>query len=297
MLYETNKDKWFNAINSALLVLITAIVLYPLVFVISASVSDPVRVTLGEVWLWPRDLTLDGYKRIFDYTPIWTGYRNTIFYTLLGTCINLFVTLTCSFALSRRNLPGRNIFMLAFVFTMFFHGGIITNFLVVKQLGLVDTIWAMLLPNAAAMWNIIIATTFLQTSIPIELEESAQMDGCTHTRLFRSIILPLSKPIIAVMALFYGVSHWNSFFNALIYLTSRDLFPLQLVIREILILNQVSDLMSSTTDEMENMVRQMQMAEIMKYGLILVSSLPVLIAYPFMQRFFMKGVMIGAIKG
>jgi putative aldouronate transport system permease protein len=297
MLYDTRKDKIFNLINNVLLLLVVACVLYPLVFILSASISDPVLVSLGEVWLWPRSITLDGYKRILEFQPIWTGYRNTIFYTVAGTSINLVVTLTAAYSLSRKDLPAKNVFMLLFVLTMFFHGGLIPTFLVVKQLGLVDSIWAMILPNAAFMWNIIIARAFFQNSIPIELQESAQIDGCSNTRLFWSIVLPLSKPIIAVMALFYGVSHWNAFFNALIYLSNRDLYPLQLILREILIMNQVTDMMNMTSDQMEDMVKRMYMAEIMKYGLVVVSSLPVLIAYPFLQKYFMKGVLIGAIKG
>ncbi|MBO9609367.1 MAG: carbohydrate ABC transporter permease [Paenibacillaceae bacterium] len=297
MLQDTGKDKWFNSINNALLLLVTVMVLYPLVYIMAASVSDPVKVGLGEVWLWPKGFTLEGYERIFDFKPIWIGYRNTIFYALLGTAINLCITLAAAYALSRRDLVGRSGIMLLFLVTMFFSGGLIPTFLVVKQLGLVNTIWAMVLPNAAAMWNIIICRTFFQTSIPVELQESAQIDGCTNTRLFVSVVLPLSKPIIAVMALFYGVSHWNAFFNALIYLSDRNLYPLQLILREILIMNQVTDMLQMSTDEMESMVKRMYMAEIMKYGLVIVSSLPVLAAYPFLQKYFMKGVLIGAIKG
>ncbi|NOU64850.1 ABC transporter permease subunit [Paenibacillus sp. LMG 31461] len=297
MFYETRKDKLFNKVNNILLLLITACVLYPIIFIMSASVSDPIRVSLGEVWLWPKGLTFEGYQRIFGFNPLWVGYRNTIFYTVVGTVINLFITLTCAYSLSRKDLVGRNFFTLLLVFTMFFHGGLIPTFLVVKKLGLVNTYWALLLPSAAFTWNIIITRTFFQTSIPIELQESAHMDGCSNTRLFLRIVLPLSKPIIAVMALFYGVSHWNSFFDALIYLSDRDLYPLQLILREILVLNQVNDMLNMTTDQMESQMKQMYMAEIMKYGLVIVSSLPLLIVYPFLQKYFMKGFLVGAIKG
>lgn len=297
MLYESAKDKAFVLVNGLLLAVITLGVLYPLIFILVASVSDPIAVNGGEVWLWPKGATLDGYRRIFDFEPIWTGYRNTIFYTAVGTLINLALTLTSAYALSRKDLQGRNLFMFLFVLTMFFSGGIIPTFLVVKQLGLVNTIWAMMLPNAVGIWNIIIARTFFQMNIPIELQESAQIDGCSNMRMFRSIVLPLSKPIIAVMGLFYGVAHWNAFFNALIYLSDRDLYPLQLILREIMILNQVNDMLSMTSDQLENMSRQMYMADIMKYGLIVVSSLPVIVVYPFLQKYFLKGVLIGAIKG
>ncbi|RXZ83702.1 carbohydrate ABC transporter permease [Paenibacillaceae bacterium] len=297
MLYESRKDKVFIFINSVLLAAITLAVLYPLIFVLIASISDPTAVNNGEVWLWPKGATLDGYRRIFDFGPIWTGYRNTIFYTVVGTLINLSLTLTSAYALSRKDLYGRNAFMFLFVLTMFFSGGIIPTFLVVKQLGLVNTVWAMMLPNAVGIWNIIIARTFFQMNIPSELQDSAQIDGCTNMRMFWSIVLPLSKPIIAVMGLFYGVAHWNSFFNALIYLSNRDLYPLQLILREIMILNQVNDMLSMTSDQLENMSRQMYMADMMKYGLIVVSSLPVIVIYPFLQKYFLKGVLIGALKG
>lgn len=297
MTAKSRGDRWFEWINGAILTMITIAVLYPLVFIISASISDPILVNNGRVWLWPEGIQFKGYERIFAYSPIWTGYRNTIFYTLLGTLINLFVTLTCAYALSRKDLVGRNGFMFLFVLTMFFSGGLIPTFLVVKSLGMVNTIWAMVIPNAAAMWNIIITRTFFQMNIPDELQEAAMIDGCSNMRLFASIVLPLSKPIIAAMGLFYAVGHWNAFFNGLIYLSDRELYPLQIVLRQILVLNQVSDMLTMTTDEMEALVEQMYMSEIMKYGLIIVSTLPVLIVYPFLQKYFVKGMLIGSLKG
>jgi putative aldouronate transport system permease protein len=297
MLTQSRGDRWFGLINNFILAIISLAVLYPLVFMISASISDPVLINSGRIWLWPRGIQFDGYERIFSYPHIWIGYRNTIFYTLLGTFINLVVTLTCAYSLSRKDLVGRNTIMFLFVLTMFFSGGLIPTFLVVKQLGLVNTIWAMVIPNAASMWNIIITRSFMQMNIPNELQESAMIDGASNMRQFISIVLPLSKPIMAAMGLFYAVGHWNAYFNALVYLTDRDLFPLQLVLRQILVLNQVTDLLTMTADELENLDKQMHMAEMMKYGLIIIATLPILIVYPFLQKYFVKGVLIGSVKG
>jgi putative aldouronate transport system permease protein len=277
--------------------LILLLVAYPLVYIVSASVSDPVQVTLGKVFLLPNGFTWEGYQKILEYKQIWIGYRNTIFYTVVGTTINVVLTLFSAYALSRRDLAGRNFFMLMFTFTMFFSGGLIPTYLVVKQLDLINTVWAMLLPNALSIWNIIIARTYFQNSIPNELKEAAFMDGCSNTKLFLRIVLPLSKPLIAVLILFYSVGHWNAFFSSLIYLSDSKLFPLQLFLRNILIMDQMQDLVGADTDALEQMMRRIQLKESMKFGLIVVSSLPVLILYPFLQKYFVKGVMIGAIKG
>jgi putative aldouronate transport system permease protein len=293
---ETTQDRVFNTVNAAVLVFVVLTVLYPLYFVAIASISDFNLVNSGEVWLLPRGATLEAYQKVLRYEPVWIGYRNTIFYTVFGTLINLSVTLTCAYSLSRRDFVGRSILTALFTFTMFFHGGLIPTFLLVKSLGMVDTIWAMLIPNAAAMWNIIITRTYFQTAIPFELQEAAKIDGCSNVRIFTTVVLPLSAPIVAVMALFYGVMHWNALFNALIYLSNRSLFPLQLFLREVLIQNQIFDL-TVDSDQMESAVHQMQMAELMKYALIIVSSVPILMVYPFLQRYFVQGVLVGAVKG
>lgn len=290
-------DRIING-GAFLLALVTMIVIaYPLVFVLSASFSDPLSVARGEVLLFPADFTLDGYKTILEYQPIWIGYRNTIFYTVVGTAINMIVTLPCAYALSRKDLVGRNVIMMLFTFTMFFSGGMIPNYLLMKNLGLLNTAWAMLLPEAMTVYNLIIARTYFQNSIPIELQEAAQIDGCSNTRLFFNIVLPLSMPIIAVVLLFYSVGHWNSFFNALIYLTNEKLFPLQLFLRNILLEDMMLDMMSGDSEAMSELIRRLQLRESMKYGIVVVSSLPVLVIYPFLQRYFVKGVMIGAVKG
>ncbi|OGO79994.1 MAG: sugar ABC transporter permease [Clostridiales bacterium GWC2_40_7] len=290
-------DRIFDIVNIVILVLVLLVVLYPLIFVVSASVSDPILVNQGKVWLIPKGINFEGYERVFRNSEIVTGYRNTVFYTVFGTLINLFVTLTCAYSLSRKDLRGRGLFMALFTFTMFFSGGLIPTFILVKNLGLYNTIWALVLPNAAAMYNIIVARTYMQVNIPLELQEAAFIDGCSNTRLFLKIVMPLSAPIIAVTALFYGVSHWNSFFNALIYLSNRSLFPLQLIIREILIESQMSAQMITSGGNIEAMAEQARIAEIVKYAVIIVSTVPVLIVYPFLQRYFTQGIMVGALKG
>lgn len=274
------------------------VVLYPLIYIVSASISDPATVNSGEMWLLPKGVTFEGYKIIFDNPDIWKGYLNTIFYTVLGTVINLAVTIPAAYALSRRDFAGRGLLMGMFVLTMFFSGGLIPTYLVVKNLGLIDTVWSMVLPNAAAVWNIIVARVFFQTSIPKELEEAAIIDGCSNFKMFAKIILPLSMPIIAVMALFYGVGHWNGYFNALIYLSDKALYPLQLVLREILVLQEMSSNSTEISSSLaEAMNSKQQLAAVIKYGVMIVSTLPIIIIYPFLQRFFVKGVMIGSLKG
>nr|WP_251035817.1 carbohydrate ABC transporter permease [Paenibacillus sp. ISL-20] len=294
---KLRSDRVFEIINFIFLFFILIIVLYPLVYVISASISDPVYVNQGTMWLYPRGITFEGYQRVFQNPEIWSGYRNTILYTVAGTAINLLFTVPGAYALSRKDLKGRGIMMGLIVFTMFFGGGLIPSFLLVSWLGMLNTVWALLIPNAVAVYNLIICRTFFQTNIPKELQESAEIDGCSNTVLFLKIVLPLSAPIIAVMALYYGVTHWNSYFSAIIYLKDRSLYPLQLILREILVQNQMNDTMLMTGDDMEAMAKQARIADIIKYAVMIVSSLPIIVIYPFMQRFFMKGVLIGSVKG
>lgn len=286
-------DNFFNIVIYSIAMIIIVIVLYPLIFVVSASFSDPHKILGGEVWLFPKGITLDAYTKVFQDGRIWNSYKNTIVYTALGTFINLVLTTLVAYPLSRKDLPGRNIFMFIIVFTMFFQGGIIPTYLVVQELGMVDTIWAMVIPNAIATYNVIVMRTFFQSSIPWELQEAALIDGCSNFKLFLKVILPLSKPIIAVMALFYAVGHWNSYFEALIYLDSDKKYPLQIILREILIQNQSA--MEDTILDFE-MANQVMLAESMKYAVIVIASLPVIVMYPFVQKHFVKGVMIGSIK-
>ncbi|GGD13202.1 carbohydrate ABC transporter permease [Pontibacillus salipaludis] len=291
---KSREDKIFDVLNLFLLSGLMLVVLYPLYFVVIASISNPDYVYNGEVWLYPKDITFEGYQRIFQDGRIWTGYKNTVIYTLVGTFVNVALTLMAAYALSRKDLAGRNFFMFMFLFTMFFSGGLIPTYLVVKNLGLVNTMWALILPKAVAVWNLIVAKTFFQSTIPDELLESAQMDGCSNTKFFWKIVLPLSKPIVAVMVLFYAVTHWNSFFDALIYLNDEELYPLQLVLRSILIQNEAS---ASMLGDVESFAAQQRIADLIKYGVIIVAAVPLLILYPFIQKYFVKGAMIGSIKG
>ncbi|RCW44204.1 carbohydrate ABC transporter permease [Paenibacillus prosopidis] len=296
---ESGRDKLFLIFNYIYVFLAFIIVAYPVIYMISASISDPKLVGSGEMWLWPKGITFEGYQRVFQNSSIWTGYGNTILYTVVGTAINLFVTLPAAYALSRKDFLGRNFFMGMFLVTMFFGGGLVPSYLLVKELGMVNTMWAIVIPSAASIWNIIVSRTFFQSSIPKELQEAAQIDGCTNLRLFMKIILPLSMPIIAVMALFYGVGNWNSYFSALIYLNEAEKYPLQLVLRQILVLQEMSaqgggSMDASTASALNN---KAEIAALVKYAVIIVATAPIIAIYPFLQRYFVQGVMIGSVKG
>ncbi|MBG9587039.1 carbohydrate ABC transporter permease [Cytobacillus firmus] len=291
---RSKEDKVFDIINVFLVAIILILVVYPLYFIVIASFSDPNMIYDGKVWLLPKELTFEGYERIFQDSKIWLGYKNSIVYTVVGTIVNVSFTLMAAYALSRKDLYGRNVIMFLFLMTMFFSGGLIPTYLVVKNLGLLNTMWALILPKAVAVWNVIVAKTFFETSIPNELLEAAKMDGCSDAKFFWKIVLPLSKPIVAVMVLFYAVGHWNSYFDALIYLNNENLYPLQLILRNILIQNEASTMMIS---DLESLAAKQRVSELIKYGVIIVASIPLLIVYPFVQKYFVKGVMIGGIKG
>lgn len=284
----------FEAVNGVLLIVITAIVLYPLLFTLSASFSDPKMVTTGKLILWPVGYNLEAYREVFNNAEIWLGYRNTIIITVLGTALNLLMTTLGAYPLSRRDLYGRKVLMVIFTFTMFFSGGIIPIYLVVQKLHLLNNWLSLLLPGVISTYNLIIMRTYFQSSVPYELQEAAFIDGCSNTGILIRIILPLSKPIIAVLALYYAVDHWNSYFSAMLYIDKRVLYPLQMFLREILVMNQAQNLMDSSAEEM---ARRVMRAETIKYSVVVVSSAPMLLIYPFIQKFFVKGVMIGAIKG
>jgi len=275
------------------------LVAYPILYIISASISDPKMVASGEMWLFPKGITFKGYEIVFQNSKIWTGYRNTILYTLLGTTINLVVTMPAAYALSRKDFVGRGFFMGMFMVTMFIGGGLVPTYMLVKGLGMVNTMWALVIPGAASIWNIIVSRTFFANSIPAELQDAAQIDGATNIRLFLRIVLPLSMPIIAVMALLYGVGHWNSYFGAMIYLNDDAKYPLQLVLRQILVLqemqSQVGGIIDATAAAAQN--NKAEIASLVKYGVIIVSTLPIIAVYPFLQRYFVQGVMIGSVKG
>lgn len=296
---NTGGDKLFMVFVYIFLIISLVIVAYPLLYIVSASISDPNAVNSGEMLLIPQGITFDGYKTILENTALWRGYGNTIFYTFLGTSINLFVTIPAGYALSRPNFYGKSAFTKFMMITMFISGGLIPSYLLVTRMGLNNTVWALVLPNAASVYNLIVTRTFFQSSIPNEIEEAAVMDGASYFRRFFSIILPLSKPIISVMALFYGIGHWNQYFSSLLYISDRKKYPLQMILREILVLQDLSSNPSQQiTGELAELIySQQQLGQVIKYGVMIVSTLPLILIYPFLQKYFVKGVMIGSLKG
>ena len=294
---ETKVDRIFTGVVYVLIFLLLLMFIYPLWFVLMASFSDPQYVNAGALLIYPRGFTTMGYQMVFSDNRIWTGYLNTIFYAGAGTILATMVQVMAGYALSRKDLPGRNIFMLLFVFTMYFSGGLIPFYLVVKQLNLVNTRFLMIVTGLASVYNIIIVRSFFASSMPVELYEAASIDGCTNQRYFFSIVLPLSKAIIAVIALYCLVAQWNSYFNAMIFLSDRGKYPLQLFLREILLSAQTYSDPSAVQGDAMAAAQMEIMGEVIKYGVIVVSTLPVIIIYPFLQKYFVQGVMIGSIKG
>lgn len=273
-------------------ILLMLLIIYPLWFVIIASFSNPAEVANGNVWFWPSEWKLDGYIELFKQDIIWRSYFNTILYTVVGTFVALAVNIPAGYALSRKDLVGRKWISLFYIIPMFVGGGLIPTYLIIKEFGLLDTFWVMVLPFAVSTFNIIIARTFFSTSLPEGLWEAAQIDGCNTFRFFFSFVIPLSKAILAVIGLWTAVGIWNSWFNALIYLTNEDLQPLQLVLRRILIANE--SLLGATSGSLATELRQL--SDMMKYAAIVVSTLPIMCLYPFLQKYFNQGVMIGSIK-
>ncbi|MCT4598984.1 MAG: carbohydrate ABC transporter permease [Vallitalea sp.] len=290
------QDKIYYIISYILLIIVFIIVAYPLYFVVIASVSEPNAINNGEVIMRIKGFNTIGYETILKSKTIWTGYRNSLLYMGIGTIINLVITLPAAYALSRKNLIGRKIIMLMFTLTLFFRGGLVPTYLLVRKLHLYNTFWVMILISALSVYNLIIAKTFFQTTVSQEIIDAAKIDGCSETRCFVSVILPVSKAIIAVIGLFYAVGHWNSYFNALIFLRDQELFPLQLVLKNILLkTNAIIALMPQTSREA--IEEQQKIAQSLKYGVIIVASLPILMIYPFVQKYFVQGVMIGSVKG
>ena len=272
---------------------IGVIMLYPLLVVLSTSFSAPSAVTSGKVWLFPVDFSLEGYKAVFRTNDVLIGYRNSLFYMIFGTIVNLFMTLITAYPLSRDDLVGQGIIMKLFTFTMIFSGGMIPNYLLMKDLGLLNSVWVMIIPGAISVYNMIITRTFIKSNIPKEMLEAAQIDGCSDIQYFVKMVLPLSGAVIAVITLYYAIAHWNAYFNAFMYLNDKDLYPLQIFLKNILVSNQVQADM--IVDEQVQAIEGI--AEVLKYSLIVVAVVPVMIIYPFVQKHFVKGVMIGAVKG
>lgn len=286
-------DFAFDLIVNLLGICIVLIVLIPLIFVLAASFSDPDLVLKGRVLLIPKGFTTKAYTMVFENQDIWRGFRNSCFYTAAGTLISVVLTILAAYPLSRKELPGRNLFMLLILFTMYFSGGMIPTYLLVKDLGMYNSVWALLIPAAISTYNLIVAKTFFENNIPGELYESARLDGCGNVSMLHRIVLPLSKAILAVLVLYYAVGIWNAYFDALIYVRDTSLHPLQIVLRNILLLGQTEQM--GTNDV--GMAEKIKMAEAVKYSAIVVSSIPMLIIYPFVQKYFVKGVMVGAVKG
>lgn len=291
---ENNNDRVFVTLNYIFLTIAGLIVLYPLIYIFSSSFSSSKAVMGGKVWLLPIEPTLRGYKAVFAFKSIWIGYANSIYYAVVGTIINLVVTMLAAFPLARRDLVGRKFIIGLFVFTMLFNAGLIPTYIVISNLGLVNSRWVLWLPQALQVWYLIIAITYLQSNIPKELREASSIDGCSNIKFLTRIVLPLAKPLLAVLVLFYAVYHWNAFFDAFIYLKEKRLYPLQLMLREILISSQIDPLMLKNIGEMEKLQGLM---ELLKYAVIVVASLPVLALYPFVQKYFIKGIMVGSLKG
>jgi putative aldouronate transport system permease protein len=290
--HHTMGERIFSLFIATYVLVCFLLVSYPLYFILIASFSDPTAVAAGTVWFYPKGFSLEGYRTILEYEKIWVGYRNTVFYTVFGTLISLVVTLPAGYALSRKDFLPRRMLIFLFTFTMFFSGGLIPTYILISKLNLNNTIWVMLIPFSLNVYNLIIVRSFFEHSIPLELQEAAILDGCGDGRFFFSIVLPLSKAIIAVIALCYAVATWNNYFRPMIYIKSNSIQVLQVFLRDILIQNQMLETMSS-----ESLNTVQNLADVIKYGVIIVSALPMIIVYPFVQRFFVKGVMIGAVKG
>jgi putative aldouronate transport system permease protein len=296
IIHESLSDRIFDVANTILLFFAFLIVLYPLIYVVSSSFSSSRAVISGQVWLWPVGWDLAGYEAVFNHKNIVTGFFNSFFYMVTGTLINVTLTVLAAYPLSRKDFLFRGFWIFVFVFTMMFSGGLIPYYLLIRNLGMLNTRWAMIIPNAMAVWNVILTRTFFQENIPDELLEASQLDGCSDFRFVWSVVIPLSYSIIAVNILFYAVGHWNSYFDALIFLKSHKLYPLQIILRDILIRNEIDAAQLSMYDVRDAMAREALKVRL-KYSLIVVASVPVLAIYPFVQKHFVKGVMIGSLKG
>lgn len=291
---HTVSDRRFEAVLILVLGILGVVVAYPLVYVLSSSFSSPSAVMSGKVWLFPVDFSLAGYQAIFKNSQVLIGYRNSLFYMVFGTIINIVMTLLAAYPLSRSDMPGQGPIMMLFTFTMIFSGGMIPTYLVIKDLHMLNTVWSMLVPGAIAVNNMIITRSFIRNSIPKEMLEAAKIDGCNDIQYFFNMVLPLSGSVIAVITLYYAIAHWNSYFNAFMYLSDQNLYPLQLFLRDILISNKVDASMVIVDDAA---AAKEGLAELLKYSLIVVAILPVMVIYPFVQKHFVKGVMIGSVKG
>ena len=288
----TGCDLVFYGVSALVIGILTLTVLYIIVYILSASFSSPAALAAGKVW--PVDFSVDGYKAVFNYSKVWIGYRNTIFYVIVGTAINVSMTLLCAYPMAQKDLYGGKAIMAYFTFTMIFNGGMIPTYILVKNLGIMNTVWSLLIPGAMTVYNMIIARTFIRTNIPGELRDAARIDGCDDFHFFFEVVLPLSKAIIAVLTLWYAVGHWNSYMDAFLYLRDNKLYPLQIFLKDVLVSGEFSaeDMMDP-----ETAIALQNMKLLLKYSLIVVSVVPLFFFYPFVQKYFVKGVTIGSVKG
>lgn len=288
-------DRIYHAVALFVLALVMLTIIFPIWTVVIASFSDPTELYQKTFLIWPSKITLESYQLVFRDNDFLTGMYNSVCYTVVGTLVNVVMNICAAYPLSKRNLKGKNFLMLLFTFTMFFSGGIVPTYILIGNLHLLDNFWVMILPSAVSMFNVIVMRTYFQTNIPQELEDAASVDGCTNFRFLIRIVLPLSAPIIVVIALYYGVARWNDYFTAMMYLTKRSMFPLQLILRDILLQNQAGNMLNVATDAAyaERMMSRMGL----KYAVIVISTIPILAIYPFAQKFFSKGIMIGSVKG
>jgi putative aldouronate transport system permease protein len=289
-IHQTLEDNIFDGIVLAFSAIILIIMAYPMWFIVIASFSDSLAVSAGQVWLWPKGFTTYGYEQVFANSRIWIGYRNTVVYAVVATILNLLVTMPAAYAISRKDLKGRRLITLFFVFTVYFSGGLVPTYLTARSYGLTNTFWVLVIPFGISWSHLIVSRAYFSSNIPEELLDAARIDGCGNTHFFVSVVLPLSKAIVAVIGLYVVVGQWNSWFQYLVYVRKESLVPLQIVLRDILLVN-------TNTDPLMDQSEQMRYREILKYSLIIVATLPVMCFYPFIQKYFTKGVMIGAIKG
>lgn len=289
-------DTFFTVTVYFLLILFCILTLYPLIYIVSCSFSDPEAVYRGDVFLLPVKFSVKSYERVLNNSEIWTGYKNTIIYTAVGTFLSVAFTMMSAYPLTRKDLKGRQVFMTLYVITMFFGGGIVPLYIVVDSLGMIDTMWGVILPGCVSVWNLIVVRTYINTSLPFELQEAAMIDGADGFRLFFRIVLPLCKPVILIMVLFYLVGYWNNYFNALMFLSTAEKYTLQLVLRNILITQDLNGMIGSGGSQ-ENLYQQAILSESLKYSSIVVSTLPILLIYPFLSKYFEKGMVIGSLKG
>lgn len=295
-IHHSFSDRALNTVLTVIFSIFLAVVMYPLIYVLSSSFSSGEAVSGGRVILWPVEPTFFGYELVFRNKTVWTGYTNTLIYTVVGTVLNLVLNVMCAYPLSRRNFQGRSLYMIFFMIPMFFSGGLIPSYILITKLGLINTRWAIILSSGLSIFNMIMMRTFFMNSIPEELHEAAKIDGITDIGYLFKIVLPLSRAIMSVITLYYMVGHWNSYFTEMMYLRDRDKFPIQLILRSILSMSRVDpkDMQGMDGEQLSQMIGA---ADVLKYGLIVISTVPILCVYPFIQKYFEKGVMVGSVKG